>query len=79
MSSSNLHLDPVKARKLAGKLAKLAEKRKAQHTQREAERYEMERDNSEIGLAVDSLKELLIQRRNELKKVRYILFRDDGS
>ncbi|TIB88659.1 hypothetical protein E3Q18_03386 [Wallemia mellicola] len=66
--------DPTKARELAGKLARLAERRKVEHARKQEEIRQRDQDNSEAGTAIEQTRKLIQERKSELLQARILLF-----
>ena len=66
--------DPTKARELAGKLARLAERRKVEHARKQEEIRQRDQDNSETGTAIEQTRKLIQERKSELLQARILLF-----
>lgn len=66
--------DPTKARELAGKLARLAERRKVEHARKQEEIRQRDQDSSNTGTTIERTRKLIQERKSELLQVRISLF-----
>ncbi|TIC32823.1 hypothetical protein E3Q09_03611 [Wallemia mellicola] len=66
--------DPTKARELAGKLARLAERRKVEHARKQEEIRQRDQDNSEAGTAIEQTRKLIQERKSELLQAQTELY-----